>query len=132
MGERHPFRDEQTKIALGGIYDEVEFGPIRRECYYHISRFAAEDETSAPSTDIRCYVKGHGYEHWLNEENSPAAGVLYWDPDGTFLTMGESLVARFTGATAADRLRLFVEGWWEELGGPRGRGRLEGAEEAGE
>ena len=35
--------------------------------------------------------------------------------------MGESLVARFTGATASDRLVLYVEGWWEELPGQEDR-----------
>lgn len=121
MGSRHYFRVRRTLVAVGGTYDDVEFGPILEDRLYHIARFGVEDETTAPSTDVRCYVKGHGYEHWLNEENSPAAGVLYWDVDGTFLVMGESLVARFTGADPADVLELYVEGWWEELGGP-GRG----------
>lgn len=100
-----------------GDNDEVKFGPIEHDRLYVITRFAVEDETSAPSGDIRCYVEGHGYEHWLNEENSPAAGVLYWDTDGTFLVMGEFLVARFTGATANDVLELYVEGYWHPTEG---------------
>lgn len=118
MGERHYFRARRTLPAVGGTYDDVEFGPIEEDRLYHITRFGVEDKTTAPDTDIRCYVKGHGYEHWLNEENAPVAGVLYWDTDGTFLVMGESLVARFTGADPADVLELYVEGWWEELDKP--------------
>lgn len=114
---RNYFRDRRSLAAVGGTYDEVEYGPIRENRRYHVTRLGVEDETSAPSTDIRVYVKGHGYDHWILEQNSPAAGVLYWDTDGTFLTMGESLVARFTGATAADVLQLYIEGWWEELEG---------------
>ena len=116
---RNYFRLRRTLSAVGGTFDDVEFGPILEGRFYHITRLAVEDETSAPSTDIRCYVGGHGYQHWLNEQNSPAAGVLYWDTDGTFLTMLESLVARFTGATASDVLKLYVEGWWVQLDNPR-------------
>lgn len=114
MGERHYFRRRRTATAAGGTYDEVEFGPIVKDRLYHITRFAAEDETSDPTGDLRFYVKGHGYEHWENEEDSPGSATLYWDVDGIVIWMGESLVARFTGCTASDVLRLFVEGWWEE------------------
>lgn len=115
MKERHYFRQRQTLPAVGGTYDEVEFGAVEYNRLYHITRFAVEDETHDLTGDCRVYVKGHGYEHWLNEENTVTAGVLYWDVDGTFLVMGESLVARFTGATASDVLELYVEGYWEEL-----------------
>lgn len=117
MGERHNFRSRRTAAAVGGTYDEVTFGPIVKDRIYHIERFAAEDETSDPDGDLRVYVRGHGYEHWLNEQDTVALDTLYWDVDGTFLVMGESLVARFTGVDAADFLRLYVEGWWEEREG---------------
>lgn len=113
-GARHYFRDRRSLVAVGGTYDEVTYTPPPEVGPCHVTRLAVEDETNAPSTDIRVYVKSHGYEHWLLEENTPAAGVLYWDDEGTFLMTEEELVARFTGATAADVLRLYVEGWWED------------------
>lgn len=118
MGARHPFRFRRRKVAVAGTYNEVEYGPVLEDRYYHIARFAAEDETSEADGGLRFYIKGHGYEHWLNEEEEPAAGVLYWDTDETFLVTGESLVARFIGADADDVLELYLEGWWEERGGP--------------
>lgn len=117
MPHRNYFRAQRQAVAVGGTYDEVKFGPILEDRHYHITRFAAEDETSAPSGDIRVYVDGHGDQNWLTEQDSPAAATLYWDTDETFLTQGESLVARFTGATAGDRLALYVEGWWVEREG---------------
>lgn len=116
MGERHPFRTRRTKKAAGGTYDEVEFGPIVENRLYRITRFSAEDETTDPTGDLRCYIKGHGYNHWLVQEESPATATLYWESEPTFLVMGESLVARITGATANDVLNLYVEGEWEEPG----------------
>ena len=117
MAQRHYFRARRTLPAGGGTYDEVEFGPVLEDRLYTICRHAVEDETNAPAGDIRTYVKGHGYPHWENEQDSPGQATLYWDKDPIFLVMGESLVARFTGATENDVLRLYVWGWWEELGG---------------
>lgn len=117
MPQRHPFRLHRTLVALGGTYDEIEFGPILENRLYMITRHAVEDETHSPTGDIRTYVKGHGYEHWENEQDSPGSATLYWDKDPVHLVMGESLVARITGATAGDVLQLYVGGWWEELGG---------------
>lgn len=116
-GARHYFRDRRSLVAVGGTYDDVEYAPPPEVGPCHVTRLGVEDETTAPDTDIRVYVKGHGYEHWLLEQDSPAAATLYWDEDGTFLMAGESLVARFTGADPNDVLRLYVEGWWEELEG---------------
>ena len=65
-----------------------------------------------PSGDLSVYVKGHGYAHWLMSQESPAAGQLYWERWPTFLFRGESLVARFIGATAGDVLNLYLEGWY--------------------
>lgn len=116
MDQRHPFRERRTVKAAGDTYDEVEFGPILENRLYEITRFAVEDETTAPTGDIRVYVKGHAYNHPLVEEDYPVAATLYWETDPVIITMGESLVARFTGATASDVLQLYVEGWWQELG----------------
>lgn len=109
------FRQRVTKAAGSGAYTDVAFGPAQPGRRYTITRLAVEDETSAPSTDIRVFVDGHGYPHYILEQNSPAAATLYWENEPTLLFEGESLVARFTGATLNDVLQLYVEGWWEEL-----------------
>jgi len=114
MPHRHHFRERRRAAAAGGTYDEVEFGPILEDRLYALRRVAAEDETTTLTGALRLYVKGHGYEHWLAEQKSPQLGTLYWLPKVTYLRMGESLVARFTGATASDVLQLYLEGvWWE-------------------
>lgn len=114
MGGPHPFRERVTALAGSGAFTDVEFGPLLEKRLYVIRRHAVEDETNAPSTDIRTFVKGHGYNHYELEQNSPGAATLYWENEPIILTQGESLVARFTGATANDVLQLYVEGWWFE------------------
>ena len=105
MPHRHWFRQRIVAAAGSTGTDDLTFGPVQHDRHYHLTRFAVEDETSAPSTDIRVFVTGHGYNHLLLEQNSPAAATLYWDDQGTFLSQGESLVSRFVGATAKISLR---------------------------
>ena len=111
-GARKYFRDRRSLVAVGGVYDEVEYRPLVDGAIYHIMRFAVEDEDNTLTGDLRVYVKGHGYEHWLMSQETAAAGQLYWERWPTFLFRGESLVARFTGATANDVLNLYLEGWY--------------------
>ena len=112
MLKRNYFRDRRIKVATGGTFDEVIWRPEPRAEVFHVMRFAVEDETSSPSGDIRVYVGGHGYNHQIMDQESPAAGALYWERWPTFLTDGESLVARFYGATTGDRLVMYFEGWF--------------------
>ena len=119
MPHRSWFRQRVSKASGGGTYDDVTFGPVDPGQRYAIERLAVEDETTAPTGDIRVYVDGHGYLHWELEQDSPAAATLYWLKGERPLRLheGESLVARFTGATSGDKLHMYLEGYLEEGGG---------------
>ncbi len=108
------FRSRRSTRAAGGAYDDVRFVPEGNDRYYLITRLSVIDETSAPATDIRVHVEGHGYNHLVMEQNTPGANTLYTVPDPVRLMPGETLVARFTGATLADALQMYFEGWWTE------------------
>ena len=99
-------------MSTGDAFDDVSFGPVEPERVYHVSRFAVEDEDSTPTGDIRVSVDGHGYRHFLTEQDIPAAATLYWENEPTHLSEGESLTVRFTGATNNDSLQLYLEGFW--------------------
>jgi len=109
------FRRRVIARASGGTYDEVRFGPIPSGRVYIVSRFATKDQNNAPSGKLEVYVDGHGYEHGIVEEASPGANELWWENEPIRLAEGEVLVARYTGATANDRLHLFVEGIWGKV-----------------
>lgn len=112
---RYFFRTTVHKAAVGGAHDDVAFECPAEHAYAEITRWAAEDETNA-TTSIRGVVTGHGEEYMLRDKHTVAAATLDWDPDGTVIGDREKLVARFFGATAADVLKLHVEGWIVPLG----------------
>ena len=104
------FRDRRQLNAVGGTYDELVFNPLLEKDYIQFTRIGVEDESNT-CTKIRVYVRGHGYDHPVAEETSITAGVLYWVDWPTYLVPGEELVVRFIGATAADKLAMYFEGW---------------------
>lgn len=106
------FRAQRVLVAPSSAQQDVEYGPIREDRLILITRFAVEDETSAPTDKIRVGIKGHNGLHWVMEEATPAAATLYFDTWPTHLVQGESLVARFTNAVSGDRLVLYVEGYF--------------------
>ena len=112
MLKRNYFRWRGVKVAAAGT-NEIAFPRVEPKRQYHIARVAVENETTA-STDVRILVRGHGWDHYEMEQDSPAAATLYWDSDPIELSEGEDLVAKWTGATANDRLVFYVSGWWVE------------------
>lgn len=110
--KRHWFRDRRTVHSAGGTYDDIRWEPPVKDALYRLTSLAVEDETSAPSGDIRVHIEGHGYNHPLLEEDSPAAATLYWADKEEVVLPGEVLVARITGATSADVLQLYLAGYY--------------------
>jgi len=113
MGQKKfPFDRTLGKKAAAGSNDvrmrEVETGRL-----YCIQRVAAENETSA-TTDLRLIKAGTGDELLLEEEDTLAAATLYWTSDPFYLTEGQYLIARFSGCTASDVLKVYITGWWRD------------------
>jgi len=113
MSRAHRFRERVQKVAAG-TSDDVDFGRITQPRHYVITHLAARDVTTTPTGALTIMVKGHGYDHLIDEVPAPAKGRLYVFSDEIMLEEGETLTARFDGATADDALELFLEGVWRE------------------
>lgn len=116
---RLPFRQVVREAATGAATQDVDFGRIIEPRRYKITRVGVIDKTTTPTGAITLLVKGHGDEYIIDEVPAPAAGRFYPFPDDVHLFPGETLTARFAGATAADVLELHLEGEWWEQTGPR-------------
>jgi len=103
------FRQRLSKVAAGGTFDDLKFGPIKAGEIYHIQGLAMENEATT-ITDIRVFIDGHGYNHYLYEQKAPAAGYLYWAEDDFYVFEGEELVIRFTGCDPLDKLAAYLNG----------------------
>jgi len=108
------YKDQIVGTGVTGVVVELKSRPIKIGKRYCFQRVTFEDKTSA-FTSLRVYVEGHGYEHYLAEQKSPAAATLYWLKDPVYLIPGERLVGKFTGTTTGDVLEMCITGYWELL-----------------
>ena len=104
-----PFETVLTKSASSGSND-VAMERVSPGWLFCLQRIAAENQTS-PGTDLRFLVAGGGEEVLLAEQDTPLAATLYWITDPAYLSEGRYLIARFTGCTASDLLKVYVTGW---------------------
>lgn len=120
MPHAHRFRARKQRESAGAASEEATFGPPSDERRYVITRHAVRDNTSTPTGAITIAVRGHGYDHPVNEVPAPAVGRLYTFDDEVYLFPGETLVAIFEGTASGDDLELFLEGHWSQAVPPEG------------
>jgi len=107
-------REWKAKISGGATTEEIESDspdPGELWCLQHI---ATENETSN-SSEVRLYVKGRGYEHYIDEQDDPLAGHLFTVDKAVYLYEHEKLVAKWGGTTSGDKLTLYYEGYRQEV-----------------
>lgn len=119
VGRRRKFfRARRQVVAVGNTYDEVVFDPLLEREFLRIERIAVVDYDSCLD-NIRLYVRGHGYPHWIGETYPGDPDVICWVTRPTYLVAGEQVVARFYAATASDNLEMLLEGWIIDYPMPR-------------
>ena len=113
MGQKkHPFDRVLSARASTGSND-LQMDEIKSGRLYCIQRVSVENETSA-ATDVRLMKGGPGGEFLLEEKDTLSAATLYWTSEAFYLTEGQYLLARFSGCTADDVLKVYITGWWKE------------------
>jgi len=112
--KRSVLRKVYRVVSTGAAYDDVAADRVDPGELWRIESISAENETSN-FTELRIYIKGHGYEHWLYEKENPLGGKLYWSEEDITLGEGEQIIARFSGCTSGDKLAFYLNGYREEV-----------------
>ncbi|MCL5026641.1 MAG: hypothetical protein M1531_09155 [Chloroflexi bacterium] len=88
--------------------------PVPEDQVWCIQRHSVEGTlaTSGGNTRLRTYIEGHGDKLYLNEEISPTANELYWDPDTIYLHPRERLALEWDQAQAGTILQLTLLGYY--------------------
>lgn len=116
--KKNPFDRVYTTAAAAGSND-VEMDAVGSGYLYCIQRIVVENEDNG-SADVRILKGGVGAELMIAEEDQVQAATLYWLDNVFYLHEGQRIIARFTGCTAGDLLRMALLGWWTELDGRGG------------
>lgn len=107
---KYPLRRRFNAVATGGTYDYVKSDRVKPGEVWLIRSHSFENRTGARGT-VRGYVDRDGLEHWLWEQESPAASTLYWSEEDMALTEGERLAVRQATCTSGDKLWLLLNGY---------------------
>lgn len=100
-------------VAKGGDFDYVRSNQVPPGQIWHIRNHSFENETGTRG-EARAFVDGHGYPHWLWEEEVVTLATLYWSEEELVLTEGERLAVRQASCDPGDKLQLLVNGVREE------------------
>lgn len=109
---KEDYKEPLSDVSDGSTDVDIESERVQRGERVVLQRISAIDETTA-FTRLRFGVGGHGKPIWFSEQDSPGADNWYWEKEPIHLVEGEFLVARFTGTTTGDQLRLHLLGYKE-------------------
>lgn len=102
----------ETAVAAGlyslrsPIVDRGQIWCIQR------ATFETDTVTLLGNTRFRVYIFGHGYKHYLGEQNAPVADTLYWMRESVWLIPGERLICEFDWAQATAIMEMILTGYW--------------------
>ena len=99
--------DASTRYALK--FPVLESGEM-----WEVAYLAFRDTTSAP-TSIDVYIDGHGYNHYLSQQQPTTANYIYFLDRPFKVYEGETLVVEFVGGGAADVLEAWATGSKDRL-----------------
>lgn len=111
MAKKNPFDRPYTKAASAGSND-VETNPVEPGRLYCYQRIVVENETNSV-TDVRILKKSVGQEIVVAEKDTLSAATVFVVDEPIYITEGQKLVARFTGCSANDVLKMYAMGYWQ-------------------
>lgn len=114
MARKNALRLHLAKTFAAAGLVTLETDPTPDNMTYCLQRVAWEisQATSGGNTRARTYIKGHGYKHFLADQDAPVANTLYWDADPVWLVPGESLALDIDEAQASTLAKLDATGYW--------------------
>ena len=107
--KKQPFDLVLSKTAVAGSND-LRTEQVKPGWLWCVQRVAVENQTTL-YTDLRILKAGRGAEFLLAEEDNPSAATLYWVDTPVYLMEGQYLVARLSGCTLSDVLKVYLTGW---------------------
>lgn len=108
----------KTSISSAGLA-EVKARPVREGliyCYQKIT-WELDKAPSGGNIRVRLYIEGHGYNHYIEGWDNPAADTLYVYDDPTWLIPLERLCLEVDQAQASTWVNMHLTGYYTDFKG---------------
>ena len=116
MATKNALRLHEVKTVSAAGLATIQSEVVPHDQVWCIQRLTIEGSLvpSGGNTRCRLYIDGHGYKHYLSEQDAPVAGALYWYDDPVWLIPGERIAVDWDQAQADTTLELIATGYWTE------------------
>ena len=117
MAKKYALRLREKKTfasaGLATVYSDIV--PLDQLWCIQLLSVEEDKTTLLGNTRCRVYIEGHGYEHWLAEQDGPAAATLYWRAEPFWVIPGERIAVDWDNAQAATTVEMQAMGYWTEV-----------------
>lgn len=114
MPKRRLYSKKLQAACDDATTDYLEGEEVKPGLVLYITTGSVEDETTAPTTISFGNLKDSEFTP-LEEDPAPIVGIRYHLDKTHHFTSGQKPAFRFEGATLADKLRAYLEGYYEEV-----------------
>lgn len=101
-------------VSAGATTDDIFSKVIKAGKIAVLTKVSVKNETTA-YTRLEVGVHSMGILQPYEEEDTPAADVLYWTDKPLGVGEGERLHCRFTGNTSGDVLHVYAQGYMQDM-----------------
>jgi len=110
---RIPLQKKFTSNALSVLESE----PVPVDKIYCIQQVAWEIDTatSGGNTRVRLFIDGHGYNHYIQEQDGPSTNTLYTYSIPLWLVPGEMLAIEIDYAGTNTVAKMWLTGYWNKF-----------------
>lgn len=116
MGMKYPLRERVSQVTGSAALVDVFAEPVEPDKIYCIQQLAwtVDKAMSGGNTRVRLYIAGHGYKHYIEEQDAPTADVLYTYAEPLWLLPGKKLALELDQAQATTAVEIFINGYWTD------------------
>ena len=86
----------------------------RIHCFQQVA-WEIDKTTSGGNTRVRLFIDGHGYNHYLEEQDNPSADTLYTYNEKVWLIPGERLAIEIDQGQASTTAEMHLTGYSTEF-----------------
>lgn len=119
MAIKNALRERPRELFAGGKLETLYSEHITDDKIYCFQQVAWEinKATVGGNTRVRLFIAGHGYNHYLEEQDAPVAGKLYTYSEPVWLIPRERLAIEIDNADATTTAEMHLTGYWTKFEG---------------
>lgn len=114
---KNALRENPTKKFSSAELQTLYSKRVTHDRIHCFQQVAWEIDTAITNgnTRVRLFIEGHGYNHYLEEQDNPTADTLYTYNEKVWLIPGERLAIEIDEGEADTVAKMYLTGYWTKF-----------------